>query len=74
MFRVRSLILKPGLKINKQRPGPVTIKFVVQLLDGEKMATDCRSDDGNYGLTSLDANIFPSTTGAYPFVVDWLCG
>jgi len=68
------LILKFNSKINKQRPDPVTIKFVPHLLDGEKMATDCRGDDGKTGLTSLDANIFPSNTGAFPFVVDWLCG
>ncbi len=46
------------------------IKFAVRLLDGEKMAADCRGDDGNNGLTSLNANMFSSSTGACPYVVD----
>ena len=50
------------------------IKFADRLLDDEKMAVDCRGDDGKIGLTSLDANIIPSNTGACPFVVDWLSG
>ena len=50
------------------------VKFMAHLPDGEKMAADCRGDDSNNGLTSLNANMFPSNTGACPDVVDWLCG
>lgn len=55
------------------RPGE-RIKPAARLHDDENMAVYWRGDNGIYGLTSLNANMFPPNNGARPYVVDWLPG